>query len=177
MPFKPKGEIAQWRIVYRLLQEAGIDTTLNYDQLGDALGLHPVDDRHRIQVAVRRASKQLLEVDSRATEVIPEVGYKIVPAERQIPLAGQQVQRASRALDRGSALTTHIRMNELSEQERQIVQTMAVGFAQVAEWARQLNRRVEDHDGRLADVEAELKRLRERTDYASPDSRPDDVDA
>jgi hypothetical protein len=177
MPFKPKGELAQWRIVYRLLQEAEQDSTLTYDQLGEALDLDPVTDRHRIQVAVRRASKQLLEVDSRATEVVLEVGYKLVPAERQIPLAGQQVERASRALDRGSALTTHIRMNELDPHEQQIVQTMAVGFAQVAEWARQLNKRVESHDGRLADVEAELKRLRERSALTSPDSRPDDADA
>lgn len=160
-PFAPKGEIAQWRIIYRLFQQAATDQTLTYEQLGDALELDPADDRHRIQAAARKAAKQFLDVNDRAVEVVPNVGYKVVPAVRQIPMAGQQVDRAGRALDRGRALTTHVRMEELTEQERQIVNTMALGFAQVAEWARQIGRRVENHEDRLADVEAELKRLRE----------------
>lgn len=160
MPFEPKGEIAQWRIIYRLFQETDIDTTLSYNELGEALDLDPTTERHRIQAAARRAAKQLLEVDDRAVEVVPDVGYRLVSAVRQIPMAGQQVERAGRALDRGRALTTHLRMDELSEQERQIAHTMALGFAQVAEWARQIGRRIEDHEGRLSDIEAELERLR-----------------
>lgn len=162
MPFEPKGEIAQWRVIYRMFQEADIDAVVDYAAVGAELNLHPTNDRHRIQAAARRAAKQLLEVDDRAVEVVPDVGYKLVSAVRQIPMAGQQVERAGRALDKGKAYTTHIRMTELSEQERQIVHTMALGFAQVAEWARQIGRRVEDHEGRLSDIEAELERLREQ---------------
>jgi hypothetical protein len=164
MPFEPKGEIAQWRVVYRLFQTAEVGSTLDYPSLGEALDLDPVTERHRIQAAARRAAKQLLEVDDRAVEVVTDVGYRIVDAVRQIPMAGQQVDRAGRALDRGRALTTHIRMDELSEQERQIVHTMALGFAQVAEWARMIGRRVEDHEGRLSDIEAELQRLRDKNE-------------
>lgn len=161
MPFEPKGEIAQWRMVYRLFQEAEADRTIEYRELGEVLDLDPGVDRHRIQAAARRAAKQLLEVDDRAVEVVPNVGYRMVTALRQIPLAGQQVDRAGKALDRGRALTTHIRMDQLTEQERGIVNAMALGFAQVAEWARQISRRVEDHEGRLSDIESELARLRE----------------
>lgn len=164
MPFEPKGEIAQWRIVYRLFHEAEDDITLDYQLLGEALDLDPKADRHRIQAAARRAAKHLLETDDRAVEVIPNAGYKLVGAVRQIPMAGRQVERAGHALDRGKALTTHIRMTELSDQERQIVQTMALGFSQVAEWARQIGHRVEEHEGRLADIEAELDRLRNKND-------------
>lgn len=164
MPFEPKGEIAQWRIVYRLFQEAAVGDELTYERLGDELNLDPNSERHRIQVAARRASKQLLEVDDRAVEVVTDVGYRVVSAIRQIPMAGRQVERAGRALDRGKSLTTHIRMDELTEQERHIVHTMALGFAQVAEWARQIGRRVEDHEGRLSDIEAELERLRDKTE-------------
>lgn len=160
-PFAPKGEIAQWRIVYRMLQQADIGQTISYEELAEALDLDSKADRHRIQDATRKAAKQFLTVDDRAIEVVPNIGYRLVPAVRQIPMAGQQVDRAGKALDRGRALTTHVRMEELSEQERQIVNTMALGFAQVAEWARQIGRRVENHEDRLADVEAELRRLRE----------------
>ena len=161
MPFAPKGEVAQWRIVYRTFQGAAVGDTVTYEQLADVLEVDPKADRVKIQAAARRAAKQLLGVDDRAVEVEPDVGYRLVPAVRQIPMAGKQVERAEHALSKGHDLTTHIRMDELTEQERVIVQSMALGFAQVAEWARHLGRRVEDHEGRLADVEAELKRLRE----------------
>lgn len=162
MPFKPAGEIARWRIVYVRFREAEVGETLTYSALGSALTLDPDRDRDKIQMAARRAIKHLLETDDRAVETVPEVGYRVVSALRQIPMAGQQVERASRALDKGKDLTTHIRLDELSEPERQIVHGMAMMFSQVSEWARQINRRVDDHDGRLADVENELRRLREQ---------------
>lgn len=161
MPFKPKGEIAQWRIIYRLLQEAEVGATITYQTVAEALDLDPETDRHRLQAAARKAATKLLEVDTRAVEVIPDIGYRTVLAARQIPLAGQQVERAGRAMDRGNALATHVRMSELSEAEQRIVHAMQLGFAQVREWARQMNQRIEDHDDRLADVEAELRRMRQ----------------
>jgi hypothetical protein len=162
MPFEPKGEIAQWRAAYRLFHDGDVDDTVTYEQLAELLELDPVRDRHRIQAAGRRAAKHLLETDSRAVEVVPDVGYRIVPAVRQIPMAGQQIERSGRALDRGKALTTNIRFDELSEAERTIAQAMAHGFSQVAEWARQIGRRMENYEGRLSDVEAELERIREQ---------------
>lgn len=162
MPFQPEGEIAHWRVVYKAFREAPAGTEISYGDLGTDLGLDPERDRHKIQAAARRASKQLLATDDRAVETVPMVGYRIASATRQIPMAGQQVERASRALDRGRDLTTHIRLDELAEPERQIVQGMALMFAQVGEWARQINRRVDDHQGRLSDIEAELRRLREQ---------------
>lgn len=161
-PFAPKGEIAQWRIVYRLFQQAEVGATLTYEELGKALDMYPAVDRHRIQAAARKAAEKFLKVDDRAVEVIPEVGYRLATAERQIPLAGAQVEKATRSLDKGKELAVHIRLEELSEEGRQIVHAMAVGFAAVAEYTRQISRRMEDHEGRLADVEAELKRIRDR---------------
>jgi hypothetical protein len=161
-PFAPKGEVAQWRVVYRLFQQAEVGATLTYDELGSALDMDPKEDRHRIQAAARKASEKFLRVDDRAVEVVPEVGYRLATAERQIPLAGAQVERATRSLEKGKDLAVHVRMEELSEEGRQIVHAMAVGFSAVAEYTRQISRRMEDHEGRLADVEAELKRIRER---------------
>lgn len=164
VPFTPKGEVAQWRIVYRILQGAEVGEIIGYDRLAEALDADPKADRYRIQNAARQAGKHLLQQDDRAIEAVPDEGYRVVPASRQITLAGGQIERATAALDKGRELTTHIRTDELSVQEAQIVQTMALGFAQVAEWARQIGRRVEDHEGRLSDIEAELQRIREERD-------------
>lgn len=161
MPFEPKGEIAQWRVVYRVFESTAVESVVTYAELAEVLDLDANTDRHRIQAAARRAGKHLLTTQDRAVETVPEVGYKVVVAARQIAMAGNQIERASHALDHGHALTTHIKMDELTEAERAIVQTMAVGFSQVINYAKQIGRRVEDHEGRLADVEAELKRLRE----------------
>jgi hypothetical protein len=164
VPFTPKGEVAQWRIIYRILQSADVGEVIGYDRLAEALDVDPKADRYRIQNAARQAGKHLLQQDDRAIEAVPDEGYRVVPAARQIALAGGQIERATAALDKGRELTTHIRSDELSRQEAQIVQTMALGFAQVAEWARQIGRRVEDHEGRLSDIEAELERIREERD-------------
>jgi hypothetical protein len=160
-PFKPQGEIAQWRIAYDAFKAAAVGDEITYARLGELLDIDAGHSRHRIQAAARRAAKKLLLSDDRAVETVPETGYRIVPAVRQIPMAGQQVERATRALEKGHDLSVHIRLDELSETEREVVRAMAAGFSQVAEWARQIGRRVDDHEGRLSDIEAELKRLRD----------------
>jgi hypothetical protein len=164
--FTPKGEVAQWRIIYRMLQNAQVGEILPYERLADSVDMNAADDRPHIQAAARRAGKHLLRHDDRAIEVIPNVGYRVVPAGRQIALAGHQVERAGKSLTKGHELTTHVRLNELSPSERNVVHAMALGFAQVAEWARQIGRRVEDHEGRLTDVETELERLRKERNSA-----------
>lgn len=164
VPFTPKGEVAQWRIVYRILQAAPVGEVVRYERLAEALDVDPKADRYRIQNAARQAGKHMLQQDDRAVEAVPDEGYRVVPATRQIALASGQIERATSALDKGRDLATNIRRDELSNQEQQIIQTMALGFAQVAEWARQIGRRVEDHEGRLSDIEAELQRIREERD-------------
>lgn len=167
-PFKPKGEIAQWRIVYDAFRTAATGTTVTYQHLAEALDMDHKRDRHRIQAAARRAMAQLLDVDKRAVEVQPETGYVMVSAARQIPMAGKQIERATHHLDRGRDLTTNVAFDELTDRERSLVQAMTLGFAQVGEYVRQMETRIVEHDGelqehagRLADIEAELVRLRE----------------
>jgi hypothetical protein len=161
MPFKPKGDTAQWRTVYDLFKGTPVDGTITYDTLADALNLNPKTQRPRIQAAARQAANRLLKNDARAVENVPETGYRIVTAAQQIPLAGKQIEKAGNALDKGHDLTENVRLDELTNEERQIVHSMTLGFAQVAQWARQINRRVSDHEDRLTDVEAELARLRD----------------
>lgn len=163
-PFKPKGETAQWRIVYDIFRSTPEGATVTYDQLAEPLAMDPRRDRHRIQAAARKAATHLLEKDNRAIEVHTETGYVMVPANRQIHMAGKQIERATHHLDRGKDLTTFIQVDDLNDRERGIVQAMLLGFSQVGEYTRQLGGRVDSHEGRLADIEAELTRLREQKD-------------
>lgn len=169
MPFKPRGETAQWRIVYDAFRGANEGDTITYEQLADRLNLDARRDRHRIQAAARKAAAKLLETDHRAVDVQAETGYLVVPAKQHIALAGKQIERASHHLDRGKDLTTYVQLDDLTDRERGIIQAMLLGFSQVGEYVRQIGARTEAHDGqlgehagRLADIEAELARLREQ---------------
>jgi hypothetical protein len=161
MAFKPIGEVARWRKVYRVFQKTPIGRTVTFRTLAAELEMDAEADRGSIRAAARMAAQELLRKEDRAVESVPGEGYRIVTAGRQIALAANQVERAATNLDRGRELTSHIRLDELNAQERQIVHTMALGFSQVAAWARQIGRRVEDHEGRLSDIEDELRRIRE----------------
>lgn len=161
MVFQPKGPVAQWKICYEIFQKANVGDLVLYKTLAAALGMNVKRDLSRIHGAARKAGQELLRKNDRAIEAVYLEGYRIVGAARQISLAGGQVERATSALDRGRDLTTHVRLDELNPAERALVQAMSTGFAQVAVYARQIGRRIEDHEHRLSDVEAELRRLRE----------------
>jgi alkylated DNA nucleotide flippase Atl1 len=178
MPFTPKDGTPQWQVVYRLFRQAPVGEVITFQQLAEALGLDPAADRNRIRAPARRAIQQMLRADDRAVETVRGQGYRIVTAEQQIPIAGAQIERAAQALDHGRDLTTHIRLAELSPESLSIVQTMAAGFAQVAEYARQITRRVDNHEGRLAVVETELRRIQQaRTVQFHPAELPTAVAA
>lgn len=161
MAFKPIGEVARWRKVYRIFQKAPAGRTVTFRVLAAELELDSESDRDAIRAAARMAAQELLRKEDRAVESVPGEGYRVVTAGRQIALAANQVERATNSLDRGHELTSHVRLDELSAQERHVVNAMAIGFKQVSEWARQIGRRVEDHEGRLSDIEEELRRIRE----------------
>jgi alkylated DNA nucleotide flippase Atl1 len=161
MVFQPKGPTALWKICYQVFQKAPVGKLITYQVLAKALGMNAKGDLARIQAAARRAGQELLRKDDRAVEAVDTEGYRIVSAARQISLATGQVERATTALDRGRDLTTHVRLDELSDTEQKLVMAMSAGFAQVAQYARQIGRRIEDHEHRLNDVEEELRRLRE----------------
>ena len=84
-PFDPIGDVSRWKLAYEVVRAAATDTVVTYDELGEALGLHPVHDRHPIQMAMRRAAKELEEVDKRAVNAVPNKGYRIVPRGKPDP--------------------------------------------------------------------------------------------
>jgi hypothetical protein len=159
MPFTPKGALPQWQVVFRLFQQANAGQVITWPEIAAALGVDPHTDRGRMRAPARKAMQQMLLTENRAVEPVRGQGYRVVTAEQQIPLAGAQIERAARALDRGEELATHIRLGDLNPDGQAIVKTMALGFAQVAIYARQITTRIADHEGRLQAVETELERL------------------
>lgn len=72
--FQPKGEIAEWRMVYeRLLEGADFGQVITYAELDEVLGRRFVDNRSPIY----RAREDLGSIRKRWLEPVPGVGYRV----------------------------------------------------------------------------------------------------
>lgn len=168
-PFTPAGDRARWRILYDLLVSRQPDDVVPYDELAEALDLHPVDDRHAIQMAMRRAAKEYEVLDKRAVEAIPNTGYRIVEAEEHLRLAKGQQKRSSKALARGQSKVVNVDLSNVEPEVRRAFDVVAQAFAMQMDF----NRRTDVRQKRLEQAvnsiterhdrsEAEIEELRQR---------------
>lgn len=169
-PFEPHGERARWRIVYEdLLSDRDENHVVTYEQLADALDMDAEADRHTIQMAVRRAAKELEEVDKQALDAIPNVGYRIVYALEHMGLARRQQRRSHRALASGKSKVVNVDLTGLEPEARKAFEIMAQAFALQMDFNRRIDVRQKNLEQatkavteRQARTEEELAELRER---------------
>lgn len=129
-PFDPIGDVSRWKLAYEALRPAATNTVVTYDELGEVLGLHPVRDRHAIQMAMRRAGRELEVVDKRAIDAVPNKGYRIVPAPENLDLARRHQKKAGRSLARGHSKAVNVDMSGIEDPEvRKALELTATAFA------------------------------------------------
>lgn len=168
-PFKPAGDRARWRIVYDVLLGVSIGDLVTYQALGEALNLDPDADRHKVQMAVRRAASEYLDVDKRALEAVPDEGYRVVNASGHLVLARRHQSKASKALQRGHSTASNVDLSGVEPQTRHALEVVAQAFALQMDYNRRLDVRQQRLEDALAEVaersdrtEAEVAELRER---------------
>jgi len=168
-PFNPIGDVARWRTLYALLVTVPTDGVLTYEDMAGALDLHPGDDRHTIQMAVRRAAKEHEAKDKRAIESVPNVGYRVVQVQEHLRLARSQQKRAGKALVRGHSKVVNVDFNDMPAEIRKSFETVAHAFAMQMDFNRRFDvrqRRLEDtlsaFTERSQRTESEVAELRER---------------
>ena len=171
-PFEPAGDKARWRIIYDVLTTKDVGDTVSYDELGETLDLDPAQDRHTIQLAMRRASKNSEIEDKRALEAVPNQGYRIVEAEEHLRLARGQQKRAGRALGRGQSKVVNVDFNGMDPEVRKAFETVAIAFSMQMDMLRRTDIRQNKLEEILAEVsqrgersEAEIAELRERLEH------------
>lgn len=155
-PFQPQGEQARWRIVYAILQDRSVGDTITYEELGALLD---VDDRHTLQMAVRRAGQEYLEIDKRALDAVPNVGYRIVEAGEHLRLAKKDQRRSSRALRRGHSKVVNVDLTLLDEESRRAFEVVAQAFS----LQMTFNKRMDVRQKRLEQAVASMAEQHERT--------------
>lgn len=177
-PFEPLGTRSRWRIIYEdVLTTRDHGSVVTYAELGKALDLDPDDDRHTIQMAVRRAAREYEEEDKRALDAVPNVGYRVVQAAEHMALARRQQRRSHRALRAGKSKVDNVDLAALDPEARKAFEVVARAFAMQMDF----NRRMDIRQKRLEDTtkavterqdrsDAEIARLRERLERLE---RPD----
>lgn len=176
-PFEPINGVARWRLVLPLFVDCERGTVVTYQQLADAIDVHPDSDRQAIRSAIRRAVPTLQIEHSRTIEAVKGIGYRVVlPAEHTL-LARQQQLKSRRSISRAHSHVEHVEWEKLTDNEKALAAaTIRVLTWQAAEMARldlrqknlsamveSLTTRVEmnetEHEKRLGELERRLAEL------------------
>lgn len=148
-PFTPAGDRARWQILYDLLRKTETGGIVAYADMGTALGLDPDADRHKIQMAMRRAAKEHLETDLRSVAPVPNHGYKVVETARKLELARQFQGKAVRSVRRGRDHVHYADLSGLDDATRAVFEAMAWKFAEQDEALHRLDVRTKRHERQL----------------------------
>lgn len=157
-PFQPAGDKARWRILYDLLKPMSVGDVITYDQMGEALDMDPTADRHAIQMAVRRAAKEYEVEDRHALEVAPNVGYRVVEAERHLDLAKRQHRKAGKALQRGHSKVVNVDLSNVDPEVRSAFQVVAQAFTLQMDMSRRLESNQKKLQATVTDIAQQMER-------------------
>lgn len=172
-PFEPLGDQARWRTVYDVLTGREVGDVVTYADLGAELELDADEDRHAIQMAVRRAAQEYLNTHRHALDAVPNEGYRIVEPGEHLVLAKRHQKRASRALAAGHSKAVHVDLTGMDFETRKAFQVVAQAFAIQIDMTRRLDvgqqklraavdsvvQRTERSESEIAELRARLERL------------------
>jgi hypothetical protein len=151
-PFEPIGTQARWKTVYEILVNTPTGDIITYEQLGEALGLDPDDDRNKIVQAMRRAAQEHEEHDKRAVDVVPGKGYRPVDPTGSLTLARRQQKKAGRSLVRGQSKAVNVDLNGVDPEVRKALELVGKAITMQLDF----NRRFEGKQARLEEAIREI---------------------
>lgn len=158
--FRPLGRAARWRILYDdLLVPAVIGDVVTFDQMGEALDLHPTNDRGKIRSALKRAEQEFLEENGHALKPVRDIGYEVASAAGHIELAYHQQRRATGALERGHLLMTQLDLSGVDANLCNVIATIGNAF----EFQRQINQKLDVRQRRLEEALESTRSKNDRT--------------
>lgn len=162
-PFQPSGERARWRFLYDLLRTAQVGEVVTYNEMAQALDLDPTKDRATIQLAMRRAARELEVEDKHAVQVITNEGYRIVEPGQHLDLAQKHQRKAGRSLVRGQSKVVNVDLNGMDRETRKAFEVVAGAFAAQIDFNRRLSVRQANLERAVEAVTAQTEEQQQRT--------------
>lgn len=160
-PFKPAGDEARWRVIYRLLCDVPTGEVLTYEAMAEELELDPVRHRAVLAAAMRRAAREHEEVDRRAIESVHNEGYRVVDVNGQFRLAKAHNKRAGHQLEMAYSKATNVDLTNVDPEVRKAFEAVARGFLEQMEINRRLTARQQRADKALTAVSVRTERTEE----------------
>lgn len=168
-PFKPAGKQARWRSLYERLCRVTVGDVLTYEEMAELLQLNPVGDRHVMQMAMRRAARELEQVNKHAVAALPNIGYRVVEPAGHVILAKHHQGKAGRSLERSHSKVINVDLNATSPELRHIIEIGAAAIAAQMDFNRRMDLRQSNLEQAVQAVasktnrtDEELAELRER---------------
>lgn len=140
--FQPKGDVAEWQLVYDYIVNLKIGQVVTYDELTNVLGRDFLPARGPFH----KANKHLLATKKRGLLNVKNVGYRVVKAVEHEGAARSQHRFANRRLRRARDWIENTDRNELPAEVRARFDGLEAHLARQIDFTRRL-------DGRLAKVE------------------------
>jgi hypothetical protein len=137
-PFQPRGEKAQWRIIYDLLDRLDVGDILGYDQITEAL---EVDHINQVRGAVLRAARVWGQDRHRALTPVHKVGYRIVAGAETEILIRRQHRRTRRSAGRTRDLARDTDRSLLTPADRAKWDRMEIELSRQADMVARIDTR------------------------------------
>jgi hypothetical protein len=153
VPFQPRGEVAEWRIVYGVLRQADYGDVVRYERLHAALGR----DLRRNRSPLQRAVAELEERDHKTVEAVRGEGYRIVEPREHVRLVQGRARRARRQTTRGLEVAQAADRSRLTQPERERLDGLAERLARVEQAMTAIVRRQRVQAERLRQLELQVE--------------------
>jgi hypothetical protein len=150
--FRPKGDQAEWRLIYDEFRKHGPGDVVTYERLTEILGR----DFRACRVPLQRAVRELEDADHRTLVCERGTGYRVAAATEHEQLAHAHSKRSRRQLKKAVSKARSANRAELSSDQVRRLDDLASHLSQHAGMLARL-------DARDKQREQQLRQLRRET--------------
>lgn len=139
MTFEPKGDVAEWRLVYDHIATLKIGEVVAYEKLTELLGREFKEARGPFH----KANRELLARHKRGMLNVKNVGYRVVPAKEHERAARDQHKYAKRRLRASKHWLANTDRGELEPEVAERFDRIESQLDRQIDFTRRLDKRVE----------------------------------
>ena len=113
-PFQPKGEVAEWRMLYDLFKEKDYNEVIEYREMDEALRRPFRDNRSPFD----RMKKEMQDLETKTLTNVREVGYRIILPPEHAKLGIFRIEQARDRLKKGIGEVKSANPTMMSDEEK-----------------------------------------------------------
>ena len=151
MTFEPKGEVAEWQLVYDHIVTLDVGDVVTYEQLDDILGR----DFRQARGPFHKANRELLTEQRRGMLNVKNTGYRVVPAEEHEHAARDQHRYAKRRLRKSKHWLANTNRDELAPEVAERFDRIEQSLDRQIDFTKRLDKRVQRVEKALEDSRSE----------------------